>query len=84
MSAIVVLTVALMSMAAGVAVVAALHLRRAVAALSARVKAVTEQVRPLVAELADTAAVTTIEAQGLQRSVARLKTVRPRRLRRER
>lgn len=76
MAAIVVLSVALMVACVGVAVVAALQLKRVAGRLTDEVKTTLQRVQPLIGELGEGAAVAATESETLRGSLERMKTVR--------
>jgi hypothetical protein len=84
MATMVVLAVALMVMVTGVAVVAALQLKRAAGRFTGCVHATAGRLQPLVDEITGGIATTTTEMQSLQRSAERMKQARRGRTRRAR
>jgi hypothetical protein len=84
MATMVILAVALMVMVAGVAVVAALQLKRAAGVFTGCLQATAGRLQPLVDEIAGGIATMTTETQSLQRSVERTKQARRGRTRRAR
>ncbi len=66
----------MMVISVGVVVLAALQLKRAGGRLASGVKATIERVQPLVGELTEGGSVAATEAEALQASLERLRTVR--------